>query len=88
MITKNTLRNSKMIQIYISDHGIYFDMLAQHVLVRCPVCNGSGAVQSKNSAGRHSIPFRSEEKCDCCDGRGWTTKAQMDGLFCAGGRRQ
>lgn len=65
-------------------------MLAQHVLVRCPVCAGSGAIQCKNSVGKASclMPFRSEEKCGCCDGRGWTTKAQVDSLFCAGGRIQ
>jgi len=52
-------------------------------IVRCHVCQGTGAVQCKGNDNNHinsfciSQPVRDEERCNCCDGKGWITQEQQ-----------
>ncbi|UVS68979.1 hypothetical protein [Nitrososphaera viennensis] len=57
------------------------------VIVKCPVCAGSGSIQCiKNNRVNPfclSLPLATEERCNCCDGRGWVRKEQQEcSSFC------
>ena len=58
-------------------------------IIRCPLCRGSGAIECKKKDGQLNIaclfstPTQAEEKCSCCDGKGWVSKSQMSkSKFC------
>lgn len=58
-------------------------------VIRCPLCHGSGAVKCKEE-NKHinsaciSLPLRDEERCNCCDGKGWIARQQQNvSLFCS-----
>jgi RecJ-like exonuclease len=57
-------------------------------IAKCPLCHGSGTILHNvktNSKGAYflSSPTQSEEKCSCCDGKGWVTQTQIaNSKFC------
>lgn len=61
------------------------------VIVKCPVCAGSGSIQCIKDDHVNplclSLPLAYEERCNCCDGRGWVRKDQQEcSSFCHYGR--
>ena len=53
-----------------------------NIIIKCPVCHGSGSIQCKEennyiNSACISPPIRDEERCNCCDGKGWITKEQQ-----------
>ncbi|HZI71673.1 MAG TPA: hypothetical protein VFD60_10995, partial [Nitrososphaeraceae archaeon] len=50
-------------------------------IIECPLCVGSGTIlcNIKNSKIKcsFSIPQQPEQKCSCCDGKGWVTQTLM-----------
>lgn len=58
-----------------------------NVIVKCPVCAGSGSIQCMEDDCINpfclSLPLATEERCNCCDGRGWVRKEQQEcSSFC------
>jgi hypothetical protein len=54
-----------------------------NIIIKCPLCHGSGSIQcskeEKNYINSACIfpPVRDEERCNCCDGKGWVTNQQQ-----------
>jgi hypothetical protein len=56
-------------------------------VIKCPLCHGSGTIlcNMKNAkiACFFSAPQEPEQKCSCCDGKGWVIKTLMEeSKFC------
>ena len=57
------------------------------VVLKCPLCHGSGTIlcNMKNAkiACFFTAPQEPEQKCSCCDGKGWVAKTLMEeSRFC------
>lgn len=54
---------------------------------KCPLCNGSGIILCDKRNTKVTCfsptPIQPEEKCSCCDGKGWVTQIQRSkSRFC------
>ena len=61
-----------------SDDNISADL--PMTISKCPLCNGSGIILCNKTNTKvscfFSTPMQPEEKCSCCDGKGWVTQIQ------------
>jgi hypothetical protein len=54
-------------------------------IVKCPVCAGAGSIpciirEEEEFINPYcmALPLRTEERCNCCDGRGWVKTGQKE----------